>query len=469
MKRGTLFIFALVVAIGFLCACQATPEKEEYYSQSTALADSDSSVSESNQIKFNVEDAGKGIEIVFDALAEPVSAEKVNVYNIKPKYFDDEDVTQVLEAMFGRGNYNIDDGLEGLRYRKQLYESGKKDDPMCPDDEYYAEILRTIEAGGEGNQEERLEKTKAEDPGLYAQLIENLENPELPGELLINEKWVSDDSSNGFPWLVTTNNTYPQAWIEYETERSAVGSSAGPVSAQDAQEQTEDLLRQIGASEWQVSSMVFPIDEFGFITDDHDCSAYRVICTRQIGTDEVLYHYLDTKGEVSTMENVSSEEDSSIDRPYAPGWAYPSLYVDVDAEGIRKLFWGSDFMVTDTVEKNVKDLPTLQDAVNKAVDEIKIRVYQYNPFAEENEGDSKNISTQIDVDNIIFGLTRVQMKDQVGEFQLVPSWDFIGSVKAWNPETNQFETIPSISNGADRSLLTLNALDLSVIDRSRID
>lgn len=66
------------------------------------------------------------------------------------------------------------------------------------------------------------------------------------------------------------------------------------------------------------------------------------------------------------------------------------------------------------------------------------------------ETTSKNMR----VESITFGYTRVLMKDAPTRYMMVPVWDFFGYFEA-----------SGANKAEDYSLLTINAIDGSVIDR----
>ena len=69
-------------------------------------------------------------------------------------------------------------------------------------------------------------------------------------------------------------------------------------------------------------------------------------------------------------------------------------------------------------------------------------------------------AASINVSNIKLGLTVVPEKDNVGRFMLIPAWDFFGT------ETTYRDGSAGSSAYFDRSFITINAIDGSIIDRN---
>ena len=70
----------------------------------------------------------------------------------------------------------------------------------------------------------------------------------------------------------------------------------------------------------------------------------------------------------------------------------------------------------------------------------------------DNGGAEKNVT----IDSICLGYARVLKQDETGVGLLVPAWDFFGTVT---------DADGTVYEEGDRSLLTINAIDGSIIDR----
>ncbi len=126
---------------------------------------------------------------------------------------------------------------------------------------------------------------------------------------------------------------------------------------------------------------------------------------------------------------------------FAP-WLYESLVFYVTDDGIIGMKWQSPYEIGDAVTKDSALL-----SFNEVMDVFR------KMFLVDNAGEKKDVT----VNSIRLGYTRVLKQDETGVGLLVPVWDFFGSV---TDEEGRTSTSP------DNSLLTINAVDGSIIDRA---
>jgi hypothetical protein len=90
------------------------------------------------------------------------------------------------------------------------------------------------------------------------------------------------------------------------------------------------------------------------------------------------------------------------------------------------------------------------------------------------------VSNKLDIDTAALGYFCTTVKDKPGEYRLIPVWDFSGTEtgksdvektlqhfdkKDWDTVRKQIETEDQ-PHRSETSLLTMNAIDGSIIDRS---
>ena len=126
---------------------------------------------------------------------------------------------------------------------------------------------------------------------------------------------------------------------------------------------------------------------------------------------------------------------------YNEPWRYETLAIFVNDSGIVGLHWEAPYTVGDTVTED-SALLRFED-----VADIFRKMYLV-----DNDGQKQTVT----VDRICLGYTRIAEQDREGSGILVPAWDFFGTVTGENGNTT-----------ADpyRSLLTINAIDGSIISR----
>ena len=146
-----------------------------------------------------------------------------------------------------------------------------------------------------------------------------------------------------------------------------------------------------------------------------------------------------------TMEGIpmtydGQDGDSISDDTVSRVWAYEHITVGVDDQGITQMEWMGQSQVTGCVTPSTTLLP---------FDQIKGRVLQglktHYVYSEDDE------TTRIELTELRLGLMRIKVAG--GDYHIVPVWDCFGTVSGGRSTAGQ-------------SLLTINAVDGSIIDRS---
>jgi hypothetical protein len=123
---------------------------------------------------------------------------------------------------------------------------------------------------------------------------------------------------------------------------------------------------------------------------------------------------------------------------------------------VVKANWHNPTEVIKEDNSNVRVLPweQIQEIYKKQMD------YMLSPDS-ESAGESDGMiflkDTEIHINKIELGLTKVLMKDSGGDYKLIPAWSFMGY------DTHYVQEGPE--HGSDICFLTINAIDGTVIDR----
>jgi len=124
-------------------------------------------------------------------------------------------------------------------------------------------------------------------------------------------------------------------------------------------------------------------------------------------------------------------------------WKYETLTFYVNDRGIVGMCWDSPYVLGETL---------VQDARLLAFDEA-MAVFE-KMYSVKNAG----IQADVKITIIRFGYARITEQNRGGSALLVPAWDFFGVVIGGNG---------AASDDPERSLLTVNAVDGSIIERER--
>lgn len=162
---------------------------------------------------------------------------------------------------------------------------------------------------------------------------------------------------------------------------------------------------------------------------------YEVYCLRQVGG-----------------VNVTSDEYSSFlgEDAYGAQWYYEELRIGVCQDGIYSVQWRSPHEVTEIITDNTTMLPF--EDVEKIIEQM---------FRVKHEPHPNSTSIyEYEIDRLELSLRRVMERDNVENGLLIPVWDVYGS--HWYSE--QGIDFPKMLFTSNRSLLTVNAIDGSIID-----
>ncbi len=137
-----------------------------------------------------------------------------------------------------------------------------------------------------------------------------------------------------------------------------------------------------------------------------------------------------------------SEDDYSIP------WTYERLVICISDQGIIMFEWAAPHKIGDTVVENAALL---------SFDEI-MSIFRTMILAKNLWFDGDQ--AEIDISEIRLGLGRITEPNARDTGLLVPVWDFFGTMTSNGSELSLMEKV------FDRSFLTINAIDGTIIDRS---
>ena len=128
-------------------------------------------------------------------------------------------------------------------------------------------------------------------------------------------------------------------------------------------------------------------------------------------------------------------------------WSGENVEVIVNDDGIVGFYYRSPIEIMETV---------VEQASMKNFDEIK-DIFEQMVVVTNATGSTEEDSVSIDVDRVILRYTRISEEDSFDTGLLVPVWDFMGRF------TGQYGE--KLNEKSDTCILTINAIDGTVIDR----
>ncbi len=254
-------------------------------------------------------------------------------------------------------------------------------------------------------------------------------------------------------YFVTLDNNLQEdwRWINFEVRGPMYQGSLMPISraeaekgnpalsGEEARAKAEELIKALGFQDFAVAGeeycYVYSFDE---ASDENSVvqTGYQVYFTRVLDGIPVTY----------THEMGTTVEDET------PSWPYETISVAYGENGLLDFLWTDPYNVEQAGEETVFLLPfsDIQAVFEKMI------VEKHRDWYEES-----NVEIFYDINEVRLGYMRVMEKGNPMEGTMIPVWDFFGS------ETMVFqgEEEKPISDSAYESLLTVNAMDGTVIDR----
>lgn len=465
MKRRICFVLAVVMLVA-LCACQPTPEEEIVHQKGAE-----------NEQKWlepaPIEEGKKGIEVperweekldIRDSLKIEIEADITvpdgdvfPIYALESVDFDSEKLDNVVKRLYPNARLQIKAGRkskEDLEYEMEIetkaIENVDKNHPEFTEEEreeYIAEAQAHLQEltkqlqKMENNVPEVAERVSdyihAEDDSWMARFepIDEKTNSKL-GQIELNTAPQSekDDTTmkimivNRGGWKVDGEVLMPDI-NDFEAVRSA----------------GEEYLRYLGLDDEYAVDRVF-----------QDKNVYPdgtfVYCTRKVG--DARFTYVD---DTSTLQESAGEV------------AYASIFSE---EFIRFIFWSygcGDFIWSGPTKMDVVENENAQLLPFETIQEKARKAFGYILYPGWDNG--AEIYYRIIINDIRLGY--MPIKRAGGGYSTIPVWDFFGyyyggyatqEESGWAElDENNEHMFPA--HGGATSMLTLNAIDGSIINR----
>lgn len=231
----------------------------------------------------------------------------------------------------------------------------------------------------------------------------------------------------------------PRTSMSSLTEEEALSLAA--ITQQEAQVLAKEKVAELG-----IPGMEEALVQLGTHMDMHgdeftiDNAGWLINFTRTIDGIPVTY----TSEQGGAYENMESEFET---------WGYEWLQVAINGDGIQM---AQCYNIYDIGEKTAENVQLI------SFDEVS-QIFRQMMLMKSADMDRETREYQID--RITFGYTRIY--DPTVDSRsglLVPVWDFFGSY--CEKAEYEGESVEYISDSADISHLTINAMDGSIIDRS---
>ncbi len=347
--------------------------------------------------------------ITMDAAVEMPDISAVNIYEVAPKVFDEQEALQLVRAF----------GFDTVRQVKYASQSSEK-----------------------GNWT------------TYVNYSENtFEAHNNQYDLYMTNAFVKDEPANAHVQMELSKTQ-----TEYSVNSPLYASLPGAgckYTKDEAQRMAEELAAAVAPElQLRVSGVLIGTaqlsDELIAAINDPKSGVTAPDITIPFAYHFIFTRVLDGIPVTATTTRISS------DASYAPPFQEERLSIIVSDEGIDNAYYASPYEVKGVLQAGLTDFVPFEEIVQiaKSVLPLKLVTSELNK-SQRTYFEQRNIH----IDRVVFGYMRVMMRDQPGRYQMIPVWDFFGT------EVIKTKDRSSYYNEMLVSYLTLNALDGTVIDR----
>lgn len=238
------------------------------------------------------------------------------------------------------------------------------------------------------------------------------------------------------------------------SEWETVGRAEPGTNYDTALKQAQDLLDKTGAD-------LTLADAFILKSAGEGSYGYEFMFTREVNGLHMVYEGTDTAADVYN-------EDQPKPELYQEPWPYERIMARITENGFAGFFWQGPCKVEKTLNPDVHI-----QSFEKTLAQFEKMIFAKNGTWEDfvEHGNASRI--KVSVDRITLGLMRVQSGNA---YYLIPVWDFYGKTDTIMEDGVSLLESKFKGAGEDameaavfrdslRSLITLNAIDGSVIDR----
>lgn len=506
-KLTGLFL-ALLVGAGLLSGCAETPESPIVKQKGeAALGDYQEAepvqpgvslreiIDAPERYKSEIAGADGKLQVSTDAVVEMPDADKVPAVYVKQHPFEQEEIDQITKAVFGdvdvydassymektksewqtvieelkgyeaagnldpfgygqdeNGNYVYD--LYGEIEKAEMeYKKAQENRELVKLESPYPFQTRQFSLGFDGDEKEYSEINgfvKIQDGNCYLyNIIKGIGRP-----MNVQIKKVSDENhlDETVMWSEYDSMKLLYSWVpDEETLAGEIG-----ISMEEARKLADEKIAklEIPGMEVTASEIVLALD----LTHGHNIpqredmtkTGYAFHYTRKLDGIPITYTMIPGGATEGGEENVRE------------AWCYEALDVYVSKDGIEEINFVNRYDIGETKVENL-ELLSFDDIMS--IYEKMIVVQNADSLVDtREEGEDRvapSLNRSYEIDRITFGYTRIydpQSNDQTG--LLVPVWDFFGKEGIADSEAGI-----SWSDDVNKSFLTINAVDGSIINR----
>ncbi|MGI6665800.1 MAG: DUF6034 family protein [Christensenellaceae bacterium] len=479
MQKKKNLLYLCLVLLLFFSACQKTPEQSFVENKSKSADTLKDIITEESEINNDFSDVPALYEkemenentkqkVYINATIEMPEIDKYPVAQFSPVKFTQEEIDTMVYGIMGddlyapreiEKDYSKDEIMQIILDLK----SGKNSGLYEIDPEAYADEIK-----GEIEYYENIYKVAPIKPVVREGDTKPKPDPENKDILLMSVTAKLGKTKEAF--FSYTDNSGKMLEISFHNinERSVIGGKevkdieiqgkGVTISLEQAKGVAESTLKEMGFGEFSFAyAGSMPGEE---VVDYSNIKSYE-----KLDKCYVLYYTRTVNGLVENHTNFAYTEVKMQGQGiYNYIWRPEFIQFAIDDTGVSSLYYWGPKAKVEVLTENVQLKPF---AEIQEIFEKQVLIEDYNLYQE-----SGIISTEIYVDKIKLGGMRIINKDGKGEYLFVPVWDFYGHVKyEYAPGMGDVAQLDYenkwIEDGLAFSLLTINAIDGTVINRAQ--
>ena len=222
------------------------------------------------------------------------------------------------------------------------------------------------------------------------------------------------------------------------------------ITKEEVVTKVNNFISEIGLRGFEINR-VFSIEQSQI--NEKLTTQYHAILTRKYNEIPVTY---------TTLEQGANEADQML--TYTMPWFYEMMKLGISKDGIDFFQWRGCSSKIKNISENTKLLDF--DSI------LNIFKQQIKNQASWIDDDVEIVSRKLYIDEIRLGYMRVNIKDRIDEYMMIPVWDFFGyTVDKYEKQQEGGwlldENNEHMSREEGYSYLTINAIDGTIIDRNK--
>ncbi len=414
--------------------------------------------------KYQTMLSGDKINVVVDAPIVVPEAEGFKTYKVTSRVFTQTDYDTVNKVLLnGASLYERDmevmaesNGYTKSEVKERIASLEKEKEKKAESGKGKFNDLTTYEAKGITYEEElrnwENKYENAPEEVVYVDVpavINYEENAQDPG---VNQVMGSADS-NGRTYSVMVDNSLSDSWrwIALKIWGSGSGNHYWPanfdempekagVVKEETRTQTASFMEQMGLDEYVQSG-----EEYYISQSIDEKSSDEIIAKVGYGI-----HY--TRSVDGIPVTYTNEEGTGVEGEWA-SWPYENINFVFDEEGFCNFEWTNPYNLEKVSDEYVFIMPFSE--IQNIFDKMMI---------EKQKAFWKNLDATVScqISEIRLGYMRIMEKGKPTEGTLIPVWDFFGTQTINNAGVEE----TTVTGGPFESLLTINAMDGTIIDRA---